>query len=72
MRYLLFQEVNIDGGPITLRYSEEEAINEQKSIALRFHNHTYNNDQEALDDFIAVNWATWEDEDEQLPSSKPS
>lgn len=62
MRYLLFEDIGIDGGPHTFRYSEEEAINEQKRNALNFHKYVYESDEEALLDFIAVNWAWYEDQ----------
>ena len=43
-----------------IRVSVEEAIKQSKTNAYR-HGYTYSNDEEALQDFIAVNWASWID-----------
>ncbi len=43
-----------------IRVSVEEAIKQSKTNAYR-HGYAYSNDEEALQDFIAVNWASWTD-----------
>ena len=43
-----------------IRVSVEEAIKQSKTNAYR-HGYAYSNDEEALQDFIAVNWASWID-----------
>lgn len=45
------------GELIVVRISEEAAIVRSKAAAAQ-HLYTYKSDQEALDDFIVVNWAT--------------
>lgn len=48
----------VGSDPLFERVSEETAIKMQKKAALAS-GHTYASDQEALYDFIAVNWAVY-------------
>ena len=64
MRYLRYSEPDEDNNTKVVRVSVEEAIKESKTNAYR-HGYTYLNDEEALLDFIAVNWAWWVDEDRE-------
>ena len=57
MKYLQFNEPDR-----VVRVTKEEAIAKAKMLA-EYHNFTYDNDEEALQDFIAVHWASWEDEE---------
>ena len=61
MRYLRYSEPDADGKQKIVRISVEEAIKRAKETAYR-HGYTYSNDEDALQDFIAVNWASWVDE----------
>jgi hypothetical protein len=60
MRYLEYCEPYEDSTNI-IRVTVEEAIKRIKTTAYR-HGYTYSNDEEALQDFIADNWAYWVDE----------
>jgi hypothetical protein len=57
-KYLLYNELN-NRNPI--RISEEDAIAEMKSYG-KTQNREYQNDQEALQDFITLHWAWYESE----------
>jgi len=61
MRYLEYCEPYEDGTNV-IRVTVEEAIKATKTTAYR-HGYTYLNDEEALQDFIANNWASYEDEE---------
>jgi hypothetical protein len=60
MRYLQYCEPYEDSTNV-IRVTVEEAIKATKTTAYR-HGYTYSNDEDALQDFIAVNWASWVDE----------
>ena len=61
MRYLLYNEQHEDGDKL-IRVSVEEAVATQRSRAYSVRQYVYQSDEEALLDFIAVNWARYEDE----------
>ena len=64
MRYLRYSETDADGKQKIVRISVEDAIKRAKYIAdYVSYRYTYENDEEALQDFIAVNWASYEDEE---------
>lgn len=42
--------------PVTVRITKDEAIRIAKDIA-KAHDHEYDNDQDALTDFLVVHWA---------------
>jgi hypothetical protein len=44
-----------------IRVAPQDAIDSMKQYAYR-HGYTYSNDQDALDEFMAVNWAYWVEE----------
>jgi len=44
-----------------IRVTPQDAIDSMKQYAYR-HGYAYSNDEEALQDFIAVNWAYWVEE----------
>jgi hypothetical protein len=62
MRYLRYSEPDADGKQKIVRISVEDAIKRAKLVA-EYLNYTYVSDEEALQDFIAVNWASYEDEE---------
>ena len=62
MKNLQYCEPDGENNTKVIRVSVEEAIKRAKETANR-HNFTYENDEEALQDFIAVNWASYEDEE---------
>ncbi len=61
MKYLQYHEPDENDNLRIIRVSTEQAINTSRTTAYR-HGYSYTNDQEALEDFIAVNWAYWVDE----------
>lgn len=61
MRYLLYNEQREDGDKL-IRVSAEEAAARQRARAYSVRQYVYESDEEALLDFIAVNWAWYEDE----------
>ena len=65
MRYLVYAEPDEHSpdGCRVIRISEEEAISKTKEMALKKHNYTYTDDREALADFIAVHWASYDEQD---------
>jgi len=60
MRYLRYSEPDADGKQKIVRISVEEAIKRAQLVAY-YLSYTYENDEEALQDFIANNWASYED-----------
>lgn len=48
---------NPDGDPVYMRVEKHVAIKQQR-LAAEKKNHIYASDEQALSDFIAVNWAT--------------
>ena len=60
MKNLQYCEPDGENNTKVIRVSVEEAIKQSKTNAYR-HGYTYSNDEEALQDFIAVNWASWTD-----------
>ena len=55
---LTYWEPEEDGiTPRKITLSKQEAIDLQKSFAKLIHNHDYENDEEALQDFISIHWA---------------
>jgi hypothetical protein len=61
MKYLQYHEPDEHDNVKVIRVSTQEAINTSRTTAYR-HGYSYKNDQEAIDDFIAVNWAYWVEE----------
>ena len=60
-KYVVFSEMSEDGqGGMIVRIPVEEAIMQMMSNA-ELHDHTYESEEQALQDFIAVNWATVEE-----------
>jgi len=62
MRYLRYSEPDVDGKQKIVRISAEQAIKRARLVAY-YLSYTYENDEEALQDFIANNWASYEDEE---------
>lgn len=62
MRYLVWNYPNKDGSVGYEKRTEQEAIAYQRKYALDKHDFVYENDQQALDDYICVNWAYWVEE----------
>jgi len=60
MRYLRYSEPDVDGKQKIVRISVEDAIKRAQLVAY-YLSYTYSNDEDALQDFIAVNWASYED-----------
>ena len=60
MRYLLYNEQHEDGDR-QIRVSVEKAVATQRARAYSVRQYVYESDEEALLDFIAVNWAWYED-----------
>jgi len=61
MKYLQYHEPYDDGSDKAIRLSVEEVLNKMNDYADR-HGFSYKDEQEAIDDFIAVNWAYWVEE----------
>lgn len=61
MRYLVFSEPH-QTGIVEIKRTEAEAITYQRDYALRVHNFHYENDEQALHDYMCVNWAFWREE----------
>jgi hypothetical protein len=62
MRYLIYSEMTEDDGHIEVKRSESEAIEWMQKHALEHHYFRYQNEQDALDDYIALHWAFWVEE----------
>jgi len=61
LRFIFFDEPDEYGDNIRVKLTEEKAIERQHQRGL-FYNYAYKNDEEALEDFIANNWAWIEGE----------
>ena len=62
-KYVVFSEMSEDGQDgVIMRVTIEEAIMQMMSNA-ELHGHTYGSEDEALQDFIAVNWGTLEEQE---------
>lgn len=61
-KFLEYIEPDEQDNPKIIRISVEEAIKKSKLVA-EYADYTYESDEEALQDFIAVNWAYWVEED---------
>jgi hypothetical protein len=61
MRFLVWNYPKKDGTVGYEKRTEAEAIAHQREYAKK-HNFIYASDQEALDDYICVNWAYWVEE----------
>jgi hypothetical protein len=61
MRYIVYSEPS-EHGDVEVKMTEAEAIKWQRDYVLKAHNYTYESDQAALKDYIAVNWAYWREE----------
>ena len=65
-KYVVFSEISEDGQDgVIMRIPADEAVRQMMSNA-ELHGHTYGSEDEALQDFIAVNWGTLE-EQEDIP-----
>jgi len=62
MRYLVWNYPKEDGTVGYEKRTEAEAIAYQREYAFKKHDFVYENDQQALDDYICVNWAYWVEE----------
>lgn len=61
MKYLQYIEPDENNNVRVVRYTVEEAVKFMEQCAAQ-HNYVYNNADEAINDFIAVNWAEWVEE----------
>jgi len=62
MQYLIYHEPHEIHGYNTIRVSEADAIVKQRASCVRTRGvDLYDSDEEALLDFIAVHWASFED-----------
>ena len=59
-KYVVYSEMTEDGEGMIVRIPVEQAIMQMMSNA-ELHGHTYASEDEALQDFIAVNWGTLEE-----------
>jgi len=62
MRYLVFSEPDEKEDVVQVKRTEAEAITYQRDYALRVHNFHYENDEQALHDYMCINWAFWREE----------
>jgi hypothetical protein len=58
MKMLYYRDINEHDEPVDVYILPEEAIRRLKEIAEQYNIH-YENDDEVLDEFIALNWAVW-------------
>lgn len=61
MRYLVWCYPEEDGSAGEVKVTEAEAIKLQREHARKY-GFEYKTDQDALDDYICVNWAFWREE----------
>ena len=60
-KYVVYSEMTEDGEGMIVRMPVEQAIMQMMRNA-QLHDHTYESEEQALQDFIAVNWATIEED----------
>jgi hypothetical protein len=62
-KYVVYSEMSEDGQDgVIMRVPVDEAIMQMMNNA-QLHGHTYGSEDEALQDFIAVNWGTLEEQE---------
>ena len=62
MKYLVFNYPKEDSTVGYEKRTAEDAVEYQREYALKTHNYVYPYDQQALDDYICVNWAYYVEE----------
>lgn len=66
-RWVTWVEPGVPSGlPVYSFASEVTAIAMQKEVALTVNNYTYKTDQDALADFMAVNWASFTEKPKEI------
>jgi len=60
-KYVVYSEMTEDGEGMIVRIPVEQAIMQMMRNA-ELHDHRYASEDEALQDFIAVNWGTLEED----------
>ena len=60
-KYVVYSEMTEDGQGMIVRIPVEQAIMQMMRNA-ELHDHSYESEEQALQDFIAVNWATIEED----------
>lgn len=60
-KYVVYSEMTEDGQGMIVRIPVEQAIMQMMRNA-ELHDHTYETEEQALQDFITVNWATIEED----------
>ena len=60
-KYVVYSEMTEDGQGMIVRMPVEQAIMQMMRNA-ELHDHTYESEEQALQDFIAVNWGTLEED----------
>ena len=60
-KYVVYAEMTEDGQGTIVRMPVEQAIMQMMSNA-ELHDHRYESEEQALQDFIAVNWGTIEED----------
>ena len=60
-KYVVYSEMTEDGQGMIVRMPVEQAIMQMMRNA-ELHNHRYESEEQALQDFIAVNWGTLEED----------
>ena len=60
-KYVVYSEMTEDGQGMIVRMPVEQAIMQMMRNA-ELHDHTYESEDQALQDFIAVNWGTIEED----------
>jgi hypothetical protein len=60
--FYAFEDFREDGTSVIKGYTEKEAIEHQKALVAKVRpEFKYETDQQALEDFVNVNWAWWVD-----------
>lgn len=62
MKYLIHPEMDIYGGHYQVRRTYEEAIQYQRAYLKQQYGVDYQSDELALADYIAVNWASTQED----------
>lgn len=62
MRYLVYDEYVNENESYEVKRTEQEVLEYMRKHVEERHGFRYKNSQDALDDYIAVNWAYWKEE----------
>jgi len=62
MKKVQYIAPDVDNNPVYYTFTIDEAVAIQRNFAIEAHNYSYASDEEALIDFVTINWAHYIEE----------